>query len=74
MASGSSFFPYFYDFYLLVHLLLRHTGFLFLSEDDKFQFLQLSERIYRALDKTTKMLRFTLPFPLLAYPFYLVSL
>ncbi|PRQ42918.1 putative acyl-lipid Delta(12)-acetylenase [Rosa chinensis] len=31
----------------------------------------LSERIYRTLDKTTKMLRFTLPFPLLAYPFYL---
>ncbi|KAL6133053.1 hypothetical protein ACLB2K_065290 [Fragaria x ananassa] len=31
----------------------------------------LSERIYRTLDKTTQMLRFTLPFPLLAYPFYL---
>ncbi|XP_062092481.1 omega-3 fatty acid desaturase, chloroplastic-like [Humulus lupulus] len=33
----------------------------------------LSEKIYKSLDKATKMLRFTLPFPMLAYPFYLWS-
>lgn len=36
--------------------------------------LQLSEKIYKNLDKATQMLRFTLPFPMLAYPFYLVSI
>lgn len=36
-------------------------------------FLQLSERIYKSLDVATKTLRFTVPFPMLAYPFYLVS-
>ena len=35
--------------------------------------LQLSEKIYKNLDKATKLLRFTLPFPMLAYPFYLVN-
>ncbi|PON86591.1 Fatty acid desaturase [Trema orientale] len=33
----------------------------------------LSEKIYKNLDNATKMLRFTLPFPMLAYPFYLVG-
>ncbi|GMP23432.1 hypothetical protein CsSME_00001038 [Camellia sinensis var. sinensis] len=33
----------------------------------------LSEKIYRSLDNATKILRFTLPFPLLAYPIYLWS-
>ncbi|KAJ0789015.1 putative acyl-lipid Delta(12)-acetylenase [Helianthus annuus] len=31
----------------------------------------LSEKIYKSLDMATRMLRFTLPFPMLAYPFYL---
>ncbi|XP_074574848.1 omega-3 fatty acid desaturase, chloroplastic-like [Curcuma longa] len=31
----------------------------------------LPENLYRSLDSLTKKLRFTLPFPLLAYPFYL---
>ncbi|KAG0477042.1 hypothetical protein HPP92_013883 [Vanilla planifolia] len=31
----------------------------------------LSEKIYRSLDSVTKKLRFTLPFPLLAFPLYL---
>nr|AAM77643.2 chloroplast omega-3 desaturase [Prunus persica] len=31
----------------------------------------LSEKVYKTLDKATQMLRFTLPFPMLAYPFYL---
>lgn len=35
---------------------------------------QLSEKIYRSLDSATRTLRFTLPFPMLAYPVYLVSL
>lgn len=35
---------------------------------------QLSEKIYRSLDDVTRKLRFTLPFPMLAYPVYLVSL
>ncbi|ONI24640.1 hypothetical protein PRUPE_2G251800 [Prunus persica] len=33
----------------------------------------LSEKVYKTLDKATQMLRFTLPFPMLAYPFYLWS-
>lgn len=33
----------------------------------------LSEKIYRTLDSATRFLRFKIPFPLLAYPFYLVS-
>lgn len=33
----------------------------------------LPERIYKSLDAATKKLRFTLPFPLLAYPVYLWS-
>nr|QCQ29193.1 omega-3 fatty acid desaturase [Camellia fraterna] len=33
----------------------------------------LSEKIYRSLDDATKILRFTVPFPLLAYPIYLWS-
>ncbi|XP_030540372.1 omega-3 fatty acid desaturase, chloroplastic-like [Rhodamnia argentea] len=33
----------------------------------------LSERIYNSLDNVTKLLRFTLPFPMLAYPIYLWS-
>jgi fatty acid desaturase len=36
-------------------------------------FLQLSERIYKNLDNLTKAFRFSAPFPLFAYPFYLVS-
>ncbi|KAL1535532.1 Omega-3 fatty acid desaturase, chloroplastic [Salvia divinorum] len=31
----------------------------------------LSEKVYKQLDFVTKKLRFTLPFPMLAYPFYL---
>ncbi|KAI4328700.1 hypothetical protein L6164_021035 [Bauhinia variegata] len=31
----------------------------------------LSEKIYKSLDDMTKILRFTLPFPMLAYPIYL---
>ncbi|KAK4489274.1 hypothetical protein RD792_005071 [Penstemon davidsonii] len=31
----------------------------------------LPEKIFKNLDKATKILRFTLPFPMLAYPFYL---
>ncbi|RVW84943.1 Omega-3 fatty acid desaturase, chloroplastic [Vitis vinifera] len=33
----------------------------------------LPERIYKNLDVVTRMLRFTVPFPMLAYPFYLWS-
>ncbi|KAJ6407725.1 hypothetical protein OIU84_011092 [Salix udensis] len=33
----------------------------------------LPEKIYKSLDGITKMLRFTLPFPMLAYPIYLWS-
>ncbi|XP_030537209.1 omega-3 fatty acid desaturase, chloroplastic-like [Rhodamnia argentea] len=33
----------------------------------------LSERIYKSLDTITRSLRFTVPFPMLAYPFYLWS-
>ncbi|KAJ6819437.1 omega-3 fatty acid desaturase, chloroplastic-like [Iris pallida] len=33
----------------------------------------LPEKIYRGLDFVTKKLRFSLPFPMLAYPFYLWS-
>ena len=36
--------------------------------------LQLPEKIYKSLDNVTRTLRFTLPFPMLAYPVYLVSL
>ncbi|KAI0526905.1 hypothetical protein KFK09_002498 [Dendrobium nobile] len=31
----------------------------------------LSESVYRSLDKTTRNLRFTYPFPMIAFPFYL---
>ncbi|EOY17758.1 Fatty acid desaturase 8 isoform 3, partial [Theobroma cacao] len=31
----------------------------------------LSEKIYKSIDNATRLLRFTLPFPMLAYPFYL---
>jgi hypothetical protein len=34
--------------------------------------LQLPEKLYRSLDSSTRKLRFALPFPMLAYPFYLV--
>ncbi|KAK7287449.1 hypothetical protein RIF29_00727 [Crotalaria pallida] len=33
----------------------------------------LSEKIYKSLDLATRILRFTIPFPMLAYPFYLWS-
>ncbi|GFZ15013.1 fatty acid desaturase 8 [Actinidia rufa] len=33
----------------------------------------LSEKIYKSLDTVTRKLRFTLPFPMLAYPIYLWS-
>ena len=36
--------------------------------------MQLPEKIYKSLDGITKMLRFTVPFPMLAYPIYLVSI
>lgn len=35
--------------------------------------LQLTEKIFKSLDNVTRSLRFTAPFPLLAYPVYLVS-
>lgn len=38
-----------------------------------FYLLQLSEKIYRSLDDVTRKMRFTIPFPLFAYPVYLVS-
>jgi omega-3 fatty acid desaturase (delta-15 desaturase) len=37
-------------------------------------YLQLPERLYKSLDFMTKKLRFTMPFPLLAFPLYLVRL
>lgn len=36
--------------------------------------LQLPEKLYKSLDNATRFLRFKIPFPMLAYPFYLVSL
>nr|AMY60546.1 omega-3 fatty acid desaturase D [Glycine max]AMY60550.1 omega-3 fatty acid desaturase D [Glycine max] len=33
----------------------------------------LSEKVYKNLDNMTRMMRFTLPFPIFAYPFYLWS-
>jgi len=36
--------------------------------------LQLPERLYKSLDFMTRKLRFTMPFPLLAFPLYLVRL
>ncbi|XP_060203388.1 omega-3 fatty acid desaturase, chloroplastic-like [Lycium barbarum] len=38
-----------------------------------FGIFELPEKIYKSLDDATKKLRFTLPFLLLAYPFYLWS-
>lgn len=35
--------------------------------------LQLTESIYRSLPNVSRKMRFTVPYPLLAYPFYLVS-
>ena len=34
--------------------------------------LQITEKLYRQLEPRTKKLRFTVPFPLLAFPVYLV--
>ncbi|KAL2332968.1 hypothetical protein Fmac_014181 [Flemingia macrophylla] len=31
----------------------------------------LTEKVYKSLDNMTRMLRFTIPFPIFAYPFYL---
>lgn len=39
-----------------------------------FYLFQLPQKIYNSLDFVTKKLRFTLPFPMLAYPIYLVGL
>ncbi|XP_040993903.1 omega-3 fatty acid desaturase, endoplasmic reticulum-like isoform X1 [Juglans microcarpa x Juglans regia] len=39
-------------------------------ENDE-SWVPLTEKLYKSLDYSTKMLRFTVPFPLLAYPFYL---
>jgi hypothetical protein len=36
--------------------------------------VQLPERLYKSLDFMTRKLRFTMPFPLLAFPLYLVRL
>lgn len=41
------------------------------ENDESWQ--PLSERIYNSLDSVTKLMRFTLPFPMLAYPVYLWS-
>lgn len=35
--------------------------------------LQLTEKMYRSLDASARFLRFTVPFPVFAYPMYLVS-
>jgi hypothetical protein len=35
---------------------------------------QITEKLYRQLEPRTKKLRFTVPFPLLAFPVYLVRL
>jgi len=45
---------------------LEH-GFLYVSLS------QLTEKIYKNLDYMTRLARFTVPFPLFAYPIYLVS-
>lgn len=37
-------------------------------------FLQLPEKIYTSLDYISWKMRFTVPFPMFAYPVYLVSL
>jgi hypothetical protein len=34
--------------------------------------IQITEKLYRQLEPRTKKLRFTVPFPLLAFPVYLV--
>jgi hypothetical protein len=36
--------------------------------------LQLPEKLYNSLDFMARKLRFTIPFPLLAFPLYLVRL
>ncbi|KAG6760091.1 hypothetical protein POTOM_036592 [Populus tomentosa] len=41
------------------------------ENDESWQ--PLSEKIYKSLDNVTRTLRFTLPFPMLAYPVYLWS-
>lgn len=42
--------------------------------DSIFNFFlsQLTEKLYKSLGYSTRLLRFTVPFPLFAYPFYLV--
>ncbi|CAN6715560.1 unnamed protein product [Malus baccata var. baccata] len=55
----------------LFFIFLMHLKFFQLFEGDKFLCLQLSEKIYKKLDSMTRILRFTVPFPMLAYPFYL---
>ncbi|KAG1338891.1 Pentatricopeptide repeat-containing protein [Cocos nucifera] len=47
---------------MLLHLIV-HGG----------ETLQLSVKLYRSLDSLTQILHFTLPFPMLEYPFYLWS-
>ncbi|KAF7816112.1 omega-3 fatty acid desaturase, endoplasmic reticulum-like [Senna tora] len=41
-------------------------------ENDE-SWVPLTEKLYKSLDKKTRMLRFTAPFPIFAYPFYLWS-
>lgn len=37
-----------------------------------FDLPQLTEKVYKNLDNMTRMLRYSFPFPIFAYPFYLV--
>ncbi|KAF5446713.1 hypothetical protein F2P56_032317 [Juglans regia] len=41
-------------------------------ENDE-SWVPLTEKLYKSLDQSTRKLRFTVPFPLFAYPFYLWS-
>lgn len=52
--------------YILCYCLTSH-----LNQELDF-LLQMTEEMYRTLDSTTRVLRFTVPFPLFAYPIYLV--
>lgn len=41
-------------------------------ENDE-SWVPLTEKLYKSLDSSTRLLRFTIPFPIFAYPFYLWS-
>lgn len=53
----------------------KNGAIIFVTKDLNFLlWFQLSEKIYKQLDYSTKFLRFTIPFPLLAHPLYLVRI